>query len=70
MLMTIAVGVFIGNVVTAAFLASFTRLARYKEDREIPGIVLAGIIMPMIFMILGIIAFGDLPQSHLAAFFQ
>jgi hypothetical protein len=47
---TIIAGVFIGNVLTAAFLWSMSKAARFKDDREIPWLVLWGLLLPIVFV--------------------
>lgn len=55
---TIAAGVFFGNVLAAAFIWSMSRAARYKEDREIPWTVMAGLGLPIAFFLLALLATG------------
>lgn len=54
----VAAGVFLGNILTAAFIWSMSRAARYKEDREIPGLVLMGLLLPLLFFIVILISAG------------
>ena len=51
--------VFIGNVLTAAFLWAASRASRYKEDKEIPWLVLGGLALPLAFVLLVIFAAGQ-----------
>lgn len=63
---TIAAGVFFGNVLTAAFIWSMSRARHYKQDKDIPWLVLAGLGLPPVFFVLVIVATGQ-PQPFLVA---
>ena len=55
---TIAAGVFFGNVLAAAFIWSMSRAARYKDEGQIPWVVIAGLLLPIAFCILALLATG------------
>lgn len=57
----VAAGVFLGNILTAAFIWSMSRAARYKEDKEIPSLVLMGLALPIIFFLIALFSTGSLP---------
>lgn len=47
---TIIAGVFIGNVLTAAFIWAMSKAAKFKDDRDIPWVVYAGLLFPIPFV--------------------
>lgn len=58
---TIIAGVFIGNVLTAAFLWSMNKAAKFKDDRDIPWLVLAGLLLPIFFILGALFSAEGLP---------
>ncbi|MDK8874412.1 hypothetical protein [Paracoccus sp. SSJ] len=54
----VAAGVFLGNILTAAFIWSMSRAARYKDEKQIPGLVFMGLLLPLAFMLLAFISAG------------
>ena len=63
---TIIAGVFIGNVLTAAFIWAMSKAARFGDDRDIPWLVYAGLAAPIIF-VLGAMLSAEGPPPFLAA---
>lgn len=57
----IASGVFLGVVMAAGFIWAMSRAARYKTDGDIPWIVYAGLLVPILFFIGTLVIAGDLP---------
>ena len=62
MLLEIVVGVFLGNLVTAAFLAAFSKALR-QSSKEVSGLTLVGLIFPLVFAALVIIGSEGLPPQ-------
>lgn len=58
---TIIAGVFIGNVLTAAFIWSMSKAARFSDDRDIPWLVYAGLAAPIIFVLGALLSSEGLP---------
>lgn len=58
---TIIAGVFIGNVLTAAFLWSMSKAARFGDESDIPWIVYAGLAAPIIVVLGALLSSEGLP---------
>lgn len=66
---TLIAAVFIGNILAAAFVWGMARAARYKTDSEIPWLVYAALILPVLFVLGALVTAEGLPPP-LAALAQ
>ena len=59
--------VFFANMMSAAFIWGMSRASRYEDERKIPGIVYAALLLPLLVAGLAFIGAGWTPP-FLAAF--